>query len=75
MSDYEILKQKYEKLVKDTKELAHYKTEAKKLKEEIDKLNRIIKYRDNEINNLYMLLDKKIKFINETRYMGYRYGK
>ena len=75
MSDYEILKQKYESLIKETKELVHYKQEVNDLKEEIDKLNRIIKYRDNEINNLYMLLDKKIKFINETRYMGYRYGK
>lgn len=75
MSDYEILKQKYESLIKETKELVHYKQEVKDLKEEIDKLNRIIKYRDNEINNLYMLLDKKIKFINETRNMGYRYGK
>ena len=75
MSDYEILKQKYESLIKETKELVHYKQEVADLKEEIEKLNRIIKYRDNEINNLYMLLDKKIKFINETRYIGYRYGK
>lgn len=71
MSDYEILKQKYEKLVKDTKELAHYKTEVDKLKEEIDKLNRIIKYREYEINQLSLLVGKKIKFkevLNETKY-------
>lgn len=71
MSDYEILKQKYEKLVKDTKELAHYKTEADKLKEEIDKLNRIIKYREYEINQLSLLVGKKIKFkevLNETKH-------
>lgn len=71
MSDYEILKQKYEKLVKDTKELAHYKIEVDKLKEEIDKLNRIIKYREYEINQLSLLVGKKIKFkevLNETKH-------
>lgn len=61
MSDYEKLKEKYDLLVKDTQELARNKMKIKELEEEVKRLNRIIEYRDKEIQELSLLIEKEVK--------------
>lgn len=61
MSDYEKLKEKYDLLVKDTQELAKFKIKIKELEEEVKRLNRIIEYRDKEIQELSLLIEKEVK--------------
>ena len=68
MSDYEILKKKYEALIKDTQELAQYKLKIAELEETNERLNRLVNYKEKEIIELYLLLGKKVEFkINYER--------
>lgn len=49
------------------KEIAHWKMKLQEKDKEIEKLNRIIKQREREIQELYLLLDKKIEFENRVK--------
>ena len=67
MSNYEILKEKYDRLVKDVRTLGMYKKKVEEQNEEIERLNRVLVLRDREIDDLNLLLSKKVEFMKEMR--------
>ena len=62
----EITKEKYDRLIADTRTLGMYKIKLKEHREEIERLNRVVSLRDREIQELTLLLDKKIDFYNKV---------
>ena len=63
----EITKEKYDSLIQDTRTLGMYKLKLKEYKDEVDRLNRVIRLRDREIQELSLLIDKKVDFINKMK--------
>lgn len=59
----EITKERYDKLLQDTRTLGMYKIKLKEQKDEIERLNRVVSLRDREIQELSLLLNKKIDFM------------
>ena len=53
-------------MIQDTRTLGMYKVKLKEQNNEIERLNRIISLRDREIQELSLLLDKKIDFYNKV---------
>ena len=62
----EITKERYDKLIADTRTLGMYKIKIKEYKDEVERLNRVVSLRDREIQELSLLLDKKIDFYNKV---------
>ena len=58
MSDYEILKQKYEHLLQDAHDVVKLKLKIKELEKDLEKKNRILDLRNIEINELNILLSQ-----------------
>ena len=63
----EITKERYDKLIEDTRTLGMYKQKNREQKQEIERLNRILTLRDREIDDLNLLLSKKVEFINKMK--------
>ena len=59
----EITKERYDKLIQDTRTLGMYKQKNKEQKDEIERLNRVVKLRDREIQELSLLIGKKVDFM------------
>ena len=56
MSDYETLKEKYQELLEDTKDITKFKVKIKHLENEIERLNRILNMKEKEIIELSLLV-------------------
>ncbi len=67
MSDYEILKEKYERLLKDTQELAKYKLKIQELEKENERLNNIINELRSDLKTLWIVL-----WNMDTEMIGYQ---
>lgn len=63
----EISKERYDSLVNDTRTLGMYKKKVQEQKDEIQRLNRVLVLRDREIDDLNLLLSKKIEFYSKMR--------
>ena len=63
----EITKERYNNLIQDTRTLGMYKQKNKELQNEIQRLNRVLVLRDREIDDLNLLLSKKVEFINKMK--------
>ena len=63
----ELTKERYDILIADKRTLGMYKVKIKEYKDEVERLNRIINLRDKEIDDLNLLLSKKVEFINKMK--------
>ena len=61
-----ISEERYNRLIQDTRTLGMYKVKLKEQKDEIERLTRVVSLRDKEIQELSLLLDKKVEFYNKV---------